>query len=125
MHDRYIAHRNLWLIIGISFTLMTMVSCATGRMPSSTAIDKYSDPVCGMKADTGTQYQSTYEGTTFYFDSEECLQVFNRNPGKFAQGTNATRRMGMGNGHMGSWGLVMGGIMVVGMTVAMIIGLNH
>ncbi len=125
MNCRNIASRNLWLIIGISFTLMTMASCATGRMPSSTAIDKYSDPVCGMKADIGTPYQSTYEGTTFYFDSEECLQVFNRNPGKFAQGTNATRRMGMGDGHMGSWGLVMGGIMVVGMTVAMIIGLNH
>ncbi len=125
MNGINIAARNLWLIIGISSTLIIMASCATGRMPSSTAHDKYTDPVCGMKVDTGTQYQSTYEGTTFYFDSEECLQVFNRNPGKFTQGTNATSRKGMGNGHMGLWGPVMGAIMVLGMTVAMIIGLNH
>jgi|AntRauTorckE6833_2_1112554.scaffolds.fasta_scaffold04756_3 YHS domain-containing protein len=125
MNNRNIASRKLWRIIGISFTLITMASCGAGRVPYSTAHDKFTDPVCGMKADAETQYQSIYEGTTFYFDSEECFQVFNRNPGKFAQGTNATRRMGMGNSHMGFWWPVMGGMMVVGMTVAMILGLNH
>ena len=43
------------------------------------------DPVCGMEVDAITAVSSTeYEGTTYYFCSEDCYRTFTQNPAQFA-----------------------------------------
>lgn len=52
--------------------------------------DEAIDPVCGMKVNkTDAQYTANYEGQgqswqTFYFCSDECKQLFERDPEKYA-----------------------------------------
>jgi YHS domain-containing protein len=43
------------------------------------------DPVCGMNVDekTGT-LRSEYKGKTYYFCSQSCKEVFEKNPLRFA-----------------------------------------
>ena len=42
------------------------------------------DPVCGMNVDTkSASDQFEYEGRTFYFCSQHCLQKFVADPGKY------------------------------------------
>lgn len=51
------------------------------------------DPVCGMQVDpTNAAGQSDFEGTKFYFCSEECKRKFDENPAQFAgdRGRTAT-----------------------------------
>ena len=39
------------------------------------------DPVCGMQIeDSQAPAQSSYEGQTYYFCSEECREKFDANP---------------------------------------------
>lgn len=48
------------------------------------------DPVCGTRVNKATaQFTATYEAQnqpwqTFYFDSDECKQLFEREPEKYA-----------------------------------------
>jgi hypothetical protein len=54
------------------------------------------------------------------------MSVFKKNPEKFAQGHRQyTGNSGMHSMPMGWWGPILGVVMVIGMTAAMIIGLNH
>ena len=40
-------------------------------------MDHVQDPVCGMEIDpTQAAGQASYQGRTFYFCSEECMQKF-------------------------------------------------
>jgi Cu+-exporting ATPase len=51
-------------------------------------MDHVQDPVCGMEIDpTQAAGQASYQGRTFYFCSEECMQKFQQNPGEYV-GTN-------------------------------------
>ena len=44
------------------------------------------DPVCGMTVQPATAAGSyDYRGKTYYFDSDECKDQFQKNPGKFLQ----------------------------------------
>lgn len=44
------------------------------------------DPVCGMQVDEATAPARTdYEGQTYYFCSEACRAMFERNPGRYAR----------------------------------------
>lgn len=46
------------------------------------------DPVCGMEFDESQAVgQSSYQGRSYYFCSEDCLQQFNQNPDEYV-GTN-------------------------------------
>ncbi len=111
---------SLAVVLGV---LLMQASCAGGRM-YSTANNQYVDPVCGTTVSADTHLQSTYEGRIYYFSSEECLAVFEKNPARFTQ--NQARHGGhMGMDGLGWWGPVLGGIMVVGMVAAMAIGVNH
>jgi len=111
---------SLALVLGV---LLLQASCAGGRM-YSTANNQYIDPVCGTQVSADTHWQSTYEGRTYYFSSEECLAVFEKNPARFTQ--NQARHGGhMGMDGLGWWGPVLGVIMVGGMIAAMVIGVNH
>jgi YHS domain-containing protein len=43
------------------------------------------DPVCGMMVDERTaKLKSEYQGKTFYFCSQGCMNSFNANPAKYA-----------------------------------------
>lgn len=43
------------------------------------------DPVCKMQVEErDAAGLSEYKGTTYYFDSEECLRKFNEHPEQYA-----------------------------------------
>lgn len=41
------------------------------------------DPVCEMKTNDNTPFQSVYKGQTYYFCSATCKMVFDRDPEKY------------------------------------------
>lgn len=41
------------------------------------------DPVCGMSVDTNDAENSTYQGKTYYFCSEDCKTKFDKKPAQF------------------------------------------
>ncbi len=43
----------------------------------------YTDPVCGMSVNPKTDIRETYDGRTYYFDSEDCRRRFHQNPSAF------------------------------------------
>jgi YHS domain-containing protein len=46
--------------------------------------DKLKDPVCGMEVTYETaQARSEYNGQTYYFDSLDCKEQFDKNPEKY------------------------------------------
>ena len=50
------------------------------------------DPVCGMTFDSSqAQAQTTYEGVSYYFCSEECRRTFEQDPKQYisSSGTSA------------------------------------
>lgn len=51
-------------------------------------MDHVQDPVCNMEIDPAQAAgQATYQGRTYYFCSEECLQKFQQDPDRYV-GTN-------------------------------------
>ncbi len=45
--------------------------------------DMARDPVCGAEVDRNTTLKYIYEDRVYYFDSEECMRVFQKNPERF------------------------------------------
>jgi YHS domain-containing protein len=44
------------------------------------------DPVCGMEVNEKTaKWKTNYAGKTYYFCSEGCKQMFEKNPKKFVK----------------------------------------
>ena len=41
------------------------------------------DPVCGMEVDPATEWTSAYEGTTYYFCANDCMDDFVESPGDY------------------------------------------
>lgn len=41
------------------------------------------DPICGMEVDPGTALKSTYEGKDYFFCSEACRTMFDKEPQKY------------------------------------------
>ena len=51
------------------------------------------DPVCGMDVTFETaQARSEYEGQTYYFDSIECKETFDKEPEKYIAQEQETPR---------------------------------
>ncbi|MCW4010974.1 MAG: YHS domain-containing protein [Candidatus Bathyarchaeota archaeon] len=47
------------------------------------------DPVCGMMVDEKTaKLKSDYEGKAYYFCNVSCKNTFDKNPAKFAKGSD-------------------------------------
>jgi YHS domain-containing protein len=47
------------------------------------------DPVCGMRIDSSqAEAQSQYNGEAYYFCSEECKQLFDKNPREYVKPTS-------------------------------------
>lgn len=46
------------------------------------------DPVCGMNVDEKTDaFKSQYMGKTYYFCNQSCKELFDKNPKRFAEGS--------------------------------------
>lgn len=123
-----INQKNLYTKLVISIILLGVIfmqsGCTGQRMYSQNRSYTYIDPVCGTKVEPDTELKQEYDGRTYYFSSPECLEVFKQNPGRYVQNPNRNYDQ-MGINHMGWWGPILGGIMVVGMVAAMVIGVNH
>ena len=51
------------------------------------------DPVCGMEVTYETaQARSEYDGQTYYFDSLECKEKFDKNPERYVSHEHEARR---------------------------------
>ena len=108
--------------VALMALLFFQASCSSSRH-LALAPGQHMDPVCGIVVGEQNTVNYTYKGNTYYFDSEECRTVFRKNPEKF---NNHQQRAKPINGmYMGWWAPITGIIMVAGMTVAMIIGLNQ
>ncbi len=46
------------------------------------------DPVCNQEVDERSPYSSTYQNKTYYFNTPECKADFDKNPGRFAVGSD-------------------------------------
>ncbi len=68
--------KRIALLISVLFVSAVIVYAAVGQT-SKQAVD----PVCGMKVDTAAaKYKFAFEGKTFYFCSEACLNKFKADP---------------------------------------------
>jgi YHS domain-containing protein len=48
------------------------------------AMNEHTDPVCGMKVDQrNAAVGMKYRGKIYYFDSEECANIFHQDPEKY------------------------------------------
>src|SRR5689334_8658642 len=55
--------------------------------------ERATDPVCGMEVKVGTATRSTaYNGQTYYFCSQRCLDKFSQEPHKFSVTDQASIR---------------------------------
>jgi YHS domain-containing protein len=55
--------------------------------------DKLRDPVCGMEVTYETaQARSEYNGQTYYFDSLDCKEQFDREPERYVTQQETRRR---------------------------------
>lgn len=41
------------------------------------------DPVCGATVDAETEFTTEYEGVTYYFCSDDCMQQFAADPAQY------------------------------------------
>jgi|25BtaG_2_1085352.scaffolds.fasta_scaffold01368_2 YHS domain-containing protein len=113
--------RNFLIILLIWITaLLTFTSCSSSRI--DLAQGQHVDPVCGVVVREKSAINFKYMENTHYFDSEECLTVFRKNPEKFHK--SQQKRRSTNWVHMGL-APVGGIVMVLGMTAAMIIGVSH
>jgi YHS domain-containing protein len=117
---KYVIQKLILLGIVATFAMVTS-SCSTHQMYPAAAPTTYHDPVCGEQVELGSALSYQYQGTDYYFESEECLSVFSKNPEKFSK-----TRFGGGNNQMSfsklGWWIP---IMVATMAVVMIVGVNH
>jgi len=109
------------ILYTLAWSIMIInTSCSVGRHHQTSK--KHADPVCENNVDVNAALQYLYNDEVYYFDSEECLQVFKKNPEKFSMAPGD--RHGLFRGKW--WVPVMAGVMVVGMGTVMILsGDNH
>ena len=51
------------------------------------------DPVCGMKIPPGNPaFVACYQGRSYYFCAEGCLQAFETNPGNYLEGKRSKQK---------------------------------
>ena len=71
-HDhrvREVAHRSLWL--------------QDGRFRAAVATTR--DPVCGQLVEVEAAQTASFDGKAYYFCAEQCLKLFEADPGKYVQ----------------------------------------
>jgi len=72
-------------------------------MPMPPTATKTIDPVCGMKVNPDTAREAGLfaeaEGTTFYFCSEECRELFKQDPLRYLKAPQTPPAGHEGHGH--------------------------
>jgi len=64
------------------------------------ANEEVKDPVCGMNVDPGkAKHRSEYQGTTYYFCSEDCKSKFDGNPAQYVKKEAKPKSPGMAMMH--------------------------
>ena len=81
-------YRSIYIILVISLSLFfsscMMMGPGHHMTPSINKQQVYYDPVCGNQIDTTTNnLHLQYNGATYYFHTNECLNNFNENPGRY------------------------------------------
>jgi len=74
------------------------------------------DPVCGNQVSKDSSFTFDYQGTIYYFDTEQCLAVFKSNPDHFLQKSSKEN-------HHKTWkkvGMIGGAVVMSAMMVFMI-----
>ncbi|AEL28262.1 YHS domain-containing protein [Cyclobacterium marinum DSM 745] len=64
------------------FTMIINTSCSVGHHHQTSK--KHADPVCENSVDVNAALLYSNNDEMYYFNSEECLQVFKKNPEKFS-----------------------------------------
>ncbi len=66
--------------------LVAGVIAITAPLVAAAGQDKAKDPVCGMSIDPASaRYSTTYNGTKYYFCSENCLNKFKADPARYVK----------------------------------------
>jgi YHS domain-containing protein len=111
--------RKLIVLFLAVMMLIINSSCMVNRKHMTSKI--HTDPVCENSTGANQELQYPYNDVVYYFDSEECLQVFKKNPERFSA-DKMHNQHGFLNGKW--WVPVMVGMMVVGMGAVMIFNDN-
>lgn len=61
------------------------VGYVDGTTDAPTTDTAFRDPVTGEDVAPDTQWQTTHEGKTYYFSSEESMRRFTEDPARFAE----------------------------------------
>lgn len=76
-----------FLFLGLCFFLMMRMHMGHGAHGShSDNTPNHTDPVCGMQVDPTLGYGRMYQGVLYRFCSRNCLDKFDANPVRFANG---------------------------------------
>lgn len=120
------------LIMAVSITTLTSSCMMMHQMPmdnmnenknqnghSNSEMKMTKDLVCGMQVGTNTTLTFNHEGNTYYFDSEECLESFQKNPQQFVKRemkmNKENNKVSMSNAAI--WGGVAMGAMIIVMMI--------
>jgi len=116
-----------FLLVIAAGILISQTACtSSSKVVASEEANPYVDPVCGNTANLDSSFRYDYNGRVYYFDSDECRAVFQKNPERFA-----SHQVTRGHHHnqaitnVGWWGAGMVTIVVVAMTSVMVFGHAH
>jgi len=106
--------------VSTSSCMMMMPGHMSGSMPESNnhiTSDVKIDKVCGKQVGKESPYTYEYQGTVYYFDTEQCLSVFKSNPEHFIKKADK-------DGHKKSWATVgwIGGAVVMTSMMLLMLG---
>jgi len=87
---RTVIVKKLALIVLLTFSLSSCMMMMPAHMSdmghsNNTSSDARIDKVCGKTVGPESTFTYEYSGTTYYFDTEQCLTVFKNNPDHFLQ----------------------------------------
>lgn len=107
-------------VVSLSSCMMMMPGHMSGSMPENNnhiTSDVKIDKVCGKEVGNESSYTYEYQGSVYYFDTEQCLSVFKDNPEHFIQKADNQR-------HKKSWASVgwIGGAVVMTSMMLLMLG---
>ena len=82
--------KKMSIIALLSFSLSSCMMMMPAHMSdmdhsNNTSSEARIDKVCGKTVGPESTFTYDYSGTTYYFDTEQCLTVFKNNPDHFLQ----------------------------------------
>ncbi len=106
------------LTVSLSSCMMMMPAHMSDMDHSNNASsDARIDKVCGKNVAPESSFTYEYWGTTYYFDTQQCLTVFKNNPEHFLPADH--NKSHKNNWHTAAW--IGGAVVMTAMMVAMMI----